>query len=87
VKFVIISNVTIIEIVTKDGALGAVGLNMIDEGVTFKPRPSPAGGGLRKLYARNGINMGGRPLWRCGPALAGGLEFVQFFPLAIWRPV
>src|SRR5438132_2584665 len=59
-----ISNVTIIEIVTKDGcALGAVGLNVIDgEVVTFQAKAVIlAAGGLTKLYERNSAsaNMAG----------------------------
>jgi succinate dehydrogenase/fumarate reductase flavoprotein subunit len=88
-----ISNVTIIEIVTKDGcALGAVGLNVIDgEVVTFRAKAVIlAAGGLTKLYARNSAsaNMGGEAyalaLW-AGAELVD-MEFVQFFPIGHLAP-
>src|SRR6266550_1988166 len=88
-----ISNVTIIEIVTKDGsALGAVGLNVIDgEVVTFQAKAVIlAAGGLTKLYARNSAsaNMGGEAyalaLW-AGAELVD-MEFVQFFPIGHLAP-
>jgi succinate dehydrogenase/fumarate reductase flavoprotein subunit len=88
-----ISNVTIIEIVTKDGyALGAVGLNVLDgEVVTFQAKAVVlAAGGLTKLYARNSAsaNMGGEAyalaLW-AGAELVD-MEFVQFFPIGHLAP-
>jgi len=88
-----ISNVTIIEIVTKDGrALGAVGLNVLDgEVVTFQAKVVIlAAGGLTKLYARNSAstNMGGEAyalaLW-AGAELVD-MEFVQFFPIGHLAP-
>ena len=88
-----ISNVTVIEIVTKDGrALGAVGLNLIDgEIVTFQAKAVIlAAGGLTKLYARNSAsaNMGGEAyalaLW-AGAELVD-MEFVQFFPIGHLAP-
>jgi len=88
-----ISNVTIIEIVTKDGrALGAVGLNVLDgEVVTFQAKAVIlAAGGLTKLYARNSAsaNMGGEAyalaLW-AGAELVD-MEFVQFFPIGHLAP-
>jgi len=88
-----ISNVTIVEIVTKDGsALGAVGLNVIDgEVVTFQAKAVLlAAGGLTKLYARNSAsaNMGGEAyalaLW-AGAELVD-MEFVQFFPIGHLAP-
>jgi succinate dehydrogenase/fumarate reductase flavoprotein subunit len=88
-----ISNVTIIEIVTKDcRALGAVGLNVIDgEVVAFQAKAVIlAGGGLTKLYARNSAsaNMGGEAyalaLW-AGAELVD-MEFVQFFPIGHLAP-
>jgi succinate dehydrogenase/fumarate reductase flavoprotein subunit len=88
-----ISNVTIIEIVTKDArALGAVGLSMIDgEVATFQAKAVIlAAGGLTKLYARNSAsaNMGGEAyalaLW-AGAELVD-MEFVQFFPIGHLAP-
>lgn len=88
-----LSNVAIIEIVTKDGqALGAVGLNVIDgEMVTFQAKAVIlAAGGLTKLYARNSAsaNMGGEAyalaLW-AGAELVD-MEFVQFFPIGHLAP-
>ena len=88
-----ISNVTVIEIITKDGrALGAVGLNLIDgEIVTFQAKAVIlAAGGLTKLYARNSAsaNMGGEAyalaLW-AGAELVD-MEFVQFFPIGHLAP-
>ena len=87
------SNVPVIEIVTKDGrALGAVGLNLIDgEIVTFQAKAVIlAAGGLTKLYARNSAsaNMGGEAyalaLW-AGAELVD-MEFVQFFPIGHLAP-
>ena len=87
------SNITIIEIVTKDGrALGAVGLNVIDgEVVTLQAKAVIlAAGGLTKLYARNSAsaNMGGEAyalaLW-AGAELVD-MEFVQFFPIGHLAP-
>ena len=88
-----ISNITIIEIVTKDGrALGAVGLNVIDgEIVTLQAKAVIlAAGGLTKLYARNSAsaNMGGEAY---ALALSAGaelvdMEFVQFFPIGHLAP-
>ena len=88
-----ISNVTIIEIVTKDGRiLGAVGLNLTDgEVVTFQAKAVIlAAGGLTKLYARNSAsaNMGGEAY---ALALSAGaelvdMEFVQFFPIGHLAP-
>ena len=88
-----ISNVTIIEIVTKDGrVLGAVGLNLTDgEVVTFQAKAVIlAAGGLTKLYARNSAsaNMGGEAY---ALALSAGaelvdMEFVQFFPIGHLAP-
>ena len=87
------SNITIIEIVTKDGrALGAVGLNVIDgEIVTLQAKAVIlAAGGLTKLYARNSAsaNMGGEAY---ALALSAGaelvdMEFVQFFPIGHLAP-
>jgi succinate dehydrogenase/fumarate reductase flavoprotein subunit len=88
-----ISNVTIIELVTRDGrALGAVGLNLNDgEVVTFQAKAVIlAAGGLTKLYARNSAsaNMGGEAyalaLW-AGAELVD-MEFVQFFPIGHLAP-
>jgi succinate dehydrogenase/fumarate reductase flavoprotein subunit len=88
-----ISNVTIIELVTRDGrALGAVGLNLNDgEVVTFQAKAVIlAAGGLTKLYARNSAsaNMGGEAyalaLW-AGAKLVD-MEFVQFFPIGHLAP-
>jgi succinate dehydrogenase/fumarate reductase flavoprotein subunit len=88
-----ISNVTVIEIVTRDDrALGAVGLNLIDgEIVTFQAKAVVlAAGGLTKLYARNSAsaNMGGEAyalaLW-AGAELVD-MEFVQFFPIGHLAP-
>jgi succinate dehydrogenase/fumarate reductase flavoprotein subunit len=88
-----ISNVTIIEIVTKDGrALGAVGLNITNgEVVSFQARAVIlAAGGLTKLYARNSAsaNMGGEAYALA--LLAGAelvdMEFVQFFPIGHLSP-
>jgi succinate dehydrogenase/fumarate reductase flavoprotein subunit len=88
-----ISNVTVIEIVTKNGrALGAVGLNLIDGAiVTFQAKAVIlAAGGLTKLYARNSAsaNMGGEAyalaLW-AGAELVD-MEFVQFFPIGHLAP-
>ena len=88
-----ISNITIIEIVIKDGrALGAVGLNVIDgEVVTLQAKAVIlAAGGLTKLYARNSAsaNMGGEAY---ALALSAGaelvdMEFVQFFPIGHLAP-
>ena len=87
------SNVAVIEIVTKDGrALGAVGLNLIDgQVVTFQAKAVIlAAGGLTKLYARNSAsaNMGGEAyalaLW-AGAELVD-MEFVQFFPIGHLAP-
>ena len=88
-----ISNITIIEIVIKDGrALGAVGLNVIDgEIVTLQAKAVIlAAGGLTKLYARNSAsaNMGGEAY---ALALTAGaelvdMEFVQFFPIGHLAP-
>ncbi len=87
------SNITIVEIVTKDGrALGAVGLNVIDgEVVTLQAKAVIlAAGGLTKLYARNSAsaNMGGEAY---ALALTAGaelvdMEFVQFFPIGHLAP-
>jgi succinate dehydrogenase/fumarate reductase flavoprotein subunit len=88
-----ISNVTIIEIVTKHGrALGAVGLNITNgEVVTFQAKAVIlAAGGLTKLYARNSAsaNMGGEAYALA--LLAGAelvdMEFVQFFPIGHLAP-
>jgi len=88
-----ISNIAVIEIVTKDGrALGAVGLNLLDgELVTFQAKAViVAAGGLTKLYARNSAsaNMGGEgyalALW-AGAELVD-MEFVQFFPIGHLAP-
>jgi succinate dehydrogenase/fumarate reductase flavoprotein subunit len=88
-----ISNVAIIDIVTKDRrALGAVGLNLIDgEIVTFQAKAVIlAAGGLTKLYARNSAsaNMGGEAyalaVW-AGAQLVD-MEFVQFFPIGHLAP-
>lgn len=87
------SNVTIIEIITKDGrALGAVGLNVIDgDVVTFQARAVIlAAGGLTKLYARSSAsaNMGGEAYalaLRAGAELVD-MEFVQFFPIGHLAP-
>ncbi len=88
-----ISNITIIEIVIKDGrALGAVGLSVIDgEVVTLQAKAVIlAAGGLTKLYARNSAsaNMGGEAY---ALALSAGaelvdMEFVQFFPIGHLAP-
>jgi succinate dehydrogenase/fumarate reductase flavoprotein subunit len=88
-----ISNVTIIEIVTKDGrALGALGLNLTNgDVVTFRAKAVIlAAGGLTKLYARNSAsaNMGGEAY---ALALSAGaelvdMEFVQFFPIGHLAP-
>jgi succinate dehydrogenase/fumarate reductase flavoprotein subunit len=87
------SNITIVEIVTKGGrALGAVGLNVIDgEIVTLQAKAVIlAAGGLTKLYARNSAsaNMGGEAY---ALALSAGaelvdMEFVQFFPIGHLAP-
>ena len=87
------SNITIVEIVTKGGrALGAVGLNVIDgEVVTLQAKAVIlAAGGLTKLYARNSAsaNMGGEAY---ALALTAGaelvdMEFVQFFPIGHLAP-
>jgi succinate dehydrogenase/fumarate reductase flavoprotein subunit len=88
-----ISNITIVEIVIKDGrALGAVGLNVFDgEIVTLQAKVVIlAAGGLTKLYARNSAsaNMGGEAY---ALALTAGaelvdMEFVQFFPIGHLAP-
>jgi succinate dehydrogenase/fumarate reductase flavoprotein subunit len=87
------SNITIVEIVTKGGrALGAVGLNVIDgEIVTLQAKAVIlAAGGLTKLYARNSAsaNMSGEAY---ALALSAGaelvdMEFVQFFPIGHLAP-
>ena len=88
-----LSNIAVIEIITKDGrALGAVGLNLIDgQVVTFQAKAVIlAAGGLTKLYARNSAsaNMGGEAyalaLW-AGAELVD-MEFVQFFPIGHLAP-
>jgi succinate dehydrogenase / fumarate reductase, flavoprotein subunit len=88
-----ISNIAVIEIVTKDGrVLGALGLNLIDgELVSFQAKAVIlAAGGLTKLYARNSAsaNMGGEgyalALW-AGAELVD-MEFVQFFPIGHLAP-
>jgi succinate dehydrogenase/fumarate reductase flavoprotein subunit len=88
-----ISNVTVFEILTRDGrAVGAVGLNLSDgEMVAFEARAVIlAAGGLTKLYARNSAsaNMGGEAyalaLW-AGAELVD-MEFVQFFPIGHLAP-
>jgi succinate dehydrogenase flavoprotein subunit len=88
-----ISNVTVIEIVTKDGrALGVLGLNLLDgELISFQAKAVIlAAGGLTKLYARNSAsaNMGGEGyalgLW-AGAELVD-MEFVQFFPIGHLAP-
>jgi succinate dehydrogenase/fumarate reductase flavoprotein subunit len=88
-----ISNVTVFEILTRDGrAVGAVGLNLSDgEMVGFEARAVIlAAGGLTKLYARNSAsaNMGGEAyalaLW-AGAELVD-MEFVQFFPIGHLAP-
>jgi succinate dehydrogenase/fumarate reductase flavoprotein subunit len=88
-----ISNVAVVEILTRDGrAIGAVGLNLSDgELVTFAARAVIlAAGGLTKLYARNSAsaNMGGEAyalaLW-AGAELVD-MEFVQFFPIGHLAP-
>src|SRR6266478_6219995 len=88
-----ISNVAVIEILTKDRqAMGAAGVNMSDgENVTFQDKTVIlAAGGLTKLYARNSAstNMGGEAyalaLW-AGAELVD-MEFVQFFPIGHLAP-
>ena len=88
-----ISNVTVIEIVTKHGrAFGAVGINVINsEVITFQAKAVIlAAGGLTKLYARSSAsaNMGGEgyalALW-AGAELVD-MEFVQFFPIGHLAP-
>lgn len=88
-----ISNVTVIEIVTKHGrAFGAVGINVINsEVITFQAKAVIlAAGGLSKLYARSSAsaNMGGEgyalALW-AGAELVD-MEFVQFFPIGHLAP-
>jgi succinate dehydrogenase/fumarate reductase flavoprotein subunit len=88
-----ISNVAVIEILTKDRqAMGAAGVNMSDgENVTFQAKTVIlAAGGLTKLYARNSAstNMGGEAyalaLW-AGAELVD-MEFVQFFPIGHLAP-
>lgn len=88
-----ISNVTIIEIVTKDGrVLGAVGLNLTNgDVVTFQAKAVIlAAGGLTKLYARNSAsaNMGGEAyaLGLSAGAELVDMEFVQFFPIGHLAP-
>ncbi len=88
-----ISNVTVIEIVTReDRALGAVALNVVNgEVVTFQAKAVIlAAGGLTKLYARSSAsaNMGGEAY---ALALSAGaelvdMEFVQFFPIGHLAP-
>ena len=87
------SNVTIIEIVTKDSrALGAVGLNVIDGQIlTIQAKTVIlAAGGLTKLYARSSAsaNMGGEAyaLALCAGAELVDMEFVQFFPIGHLAP-
>jgi succinate dehydrogenase/fumarate reductase flavoprotein subunit len=88
-----LSNVTVIEVLIKDGsAVGVAGLNLIDgELVTFQSKSVIlAAGGLTKLYARNSAsaNMGGEAyalaLW-AGTELVD-MEFVQFFPIGHLAP-
>src|SRR5215468_4363955 len=88
-----ISNIAVVEIVTKDSrALGALGLNLLDgELITFQAKAVIlAAGGLTKLYARNSAsaNMGGEgyalALW-AGAELVD-MEFVQFFPIGHLAP-
>jgi succinate dehydrogenase/fumarate reductase flavoprotein subunit len=88
-----LSNVTVIEVLIKDGsAVGVAGLNLIDgEIVTFQSKSVIlAAGGLTKLYARNSAsaNMGGEAyalaLW-AGTELVD-MEFVQFFPIGHLAP-
>ena len=88
-----ISNVTVIEILVKDGrARGAMGLDLVHgDLVTFQARAVIlAAGGLSKLYARNSAsaNMGGEAyalaLW-AGAELVD-MEFVQFFPIGHLAP-
>jgi succinate dehydrogenase/fumarate reductase flavoprotein subunit len=88
-----ISNVAVIEILTKGGSvIGAAGLRLNDgELVTFQAKAVIlAAGGLSKLYARNSAsaNMGGEAyalaLW-AGAELVD-MEFVQFFPIGHLAP-
>ena len=88
-----ISNVAVVEILTKDGrATGAAGISLSDgETVTFQAKAVIlAAGGLTKLYARNSAsaNMGGEgyalALW-AGAELVD-MEFVQFFPIGHLAP-
>jgi succinate dehydrogenase/fumarate reductase flavoprotein subunit len=88
-----VSNLAVIEILTKDGrAVGAAGLNLSDgEIVTFQAKAVIlAAGGLTKLYARNSAsaNMGGEAYamaLRAGAELVD-MEFVQFFPIGHLAP-
>jgi succinate dehydrogenase/fumarate reductase flavoprotein subunit len=88
-----VSNVAVIEILTKQGrAVGAAGLNLGDgEIVTFQAKAVIlAAGGLTKLYARNSAsaNMGGEAYamaLRAGAELVD-MEFVQFFPIGHLAP-
>ena len=88
-----ISNVTVIEILVKDGrARGATGVDLVHgDLVTFQAKAVIlAAGGLSKLYARNSAsaNMGGEAyalaLW-AGAELVD-MEFVQFFPIGHLAP-
>jgi succinate dehydrogenase/fumarate reductase flavoprotein subunit len=88
-----ISNVTVVEILVKDGrAIGAIGLNLNDgQWVVFQAGAVIlAAGGLTKLFARNSAsaNMGGEAyalaLW-AGAELID-MEFVQFFPIGHLAP-
>jgi succinate dehydrogenase/fumarate reductase flavoprotein subunit len=88
-----VSNLAVIEILTKDGrAVGAAGLNLSDgKIVTFQAKAVIlAAGGLTKLYARNSAsaNMGGEAYamaLRAGAELVD-MEFVQFFPIGHLAP-
>ncbi|HTN71367.1 MAG TPA: FAD-dependent oxidoreductase, partial [Methylomirabilota bacterium] len=88
-----ISNVTVIEILVKDGrARGATGVDLVHgDLITFQAKAVIlAAGGLSKLYARNSAsaNMGGEAyalaLW-AGAELVD-MEFVQFFPIGHLAP-
>jgi succinate dehydrogenase/fumarate reductase flavoprotein subunit len=88
-----VSNVTVIEILSKDSrALGAVGLNLIDGQIlTIQAKAVIlAAGGLTKLYARSSAsaNMGGEAYalaLHAGAELVD-MEFVQFFPIGHLAP-
>ncbi len=88
-----LSNVTVTDIVVRDGAaVGAVGMDVVSgDVVTFAAKAVVlAAGGLTKIYRRNSAstNMGGEAyalaLWAGAEII--DMEFVQFFPIAHLAP-